>query len=162
MIVDTQRDAANALGISDRQLRTWLQEPDFPHRADGKYDLQKIRAWQEISGRKGSAIDEQVKKIRARTLHAKMRAAESEAGKREREEAIAEGNILERDEYELFVAQSLTLLRDNMLSIPDRVARFVPAKLRPKVRKEVADEIAKFLLQASRALEGGPDDVADD
>lgn len=63
-VIALKKDAALALGISERNLGNWQNLPGFPEYAGG-YDIEAIKVWREQQQRKGNEAEKQLSTIRA-------------------------------------------------------------------------------------------------
>jgi hypothetical protein len=61
-IVKQRTEAAELLGVNQKSLGNWKNEPGFPDCSDG-YDLDAIRKWRDERERKGSEADSQLATI---------------------------------------------------------------------------------------------------
>lgn len=159
--VPTRKAAAALLGITPRQLGDWAQEPWFPPDAvqtDARgtrihWNVPLIREARDAMGRKGSDLSGTQKAIKLKSDHEKLRQLEIKTRREEREEQLAQGNILPRDELTLTLRELITMTRDRLLTEPAREI----AKDFPKQRRRIFDTceraIAKILNDFARQLE---------
>jgi hypothetical protein len=155
-----QKQAAAALGISDRALRMWMTEPGFPDCSSG-YDVDIIRQWRDERNRKGSETSDQLQKLRVAMAAQKLRHQKAVADRKEREEEMALGNILPRDELEVALREIIQLTRDEMLALPQLLSRLVPKKHQAKVLAECKKEVEKRMTAFARRVERVEDDLND-
>lgn len=154
MIVTLQVEAAERLGVSPKSLRNWIKEPGFPSIKKG-YDVEKIQAWRDQLGKKGSEQSLSQQQTNEQLAREKLRKATADADKAEREEEEAKGNVLKRDEYELFVQEHIQVTRDRMILIPRTLCKYIPKKYHVRLRTEGEKEVRKILAEFARNLEEG-------
>lgn len=154
-IIREQKQAADRLGITARQLRNWQKEPGFPDCSSG-YDLERIAAWREQTARKGSEESDQARKIKLAIAGQKLRQEKARADKAERENEIAKGNILPRDEWEHGLIEMVTVCRDALMAIPRELCRFVPKKYHKRLQTEGEKMVRRHLDHLARSAEDGP------
>lgn len=158
-----QVEAARALGITDRQLRNWRNEADFPD-CSGGYDVAVISAWRDkhcLSGSAGQLDMAEVKLAREREQ------LEIDRIKRARESLKLEAEekeLLPRRSWELFAATLLTNLGDWCEQLPDILAGVCTDDCREGVRERLAGELddrrrdlREELGRKFAELEGGND-----
>lgn len=157
----TRKAAAAALGITPRQLGEWALEPWFPADAvetDARgtrcnWDVAAIRDARDAMGRKGSDLSATQKALKLKSDHEKLKQLEIKTRREEREEQLAQGNILPRDELTLTLRELITMTRDRLLTEPAREI----AKDFPKQRRRIFDTceraISKILSDFARQLE---------
>jgi len=84
----------------------------------------------------------------------RARVAFARAKREERAERLAAGELLERRDVIEFVAASSTMIRDALLSQPDRVASQLAAVTDPaEVHRRLKEDVHAMLLRLSRAIE---------
>jgi hypothetical protein len=84
----------------------------------------------------------------------RARVAFARAKREERAERLAAGELLERRDVIEFVAASSTMIRDALLSQPDRVAAQLAAVTDPaEVHRRLKEDVHAMLLRLSRAIE---------
>jgi DNA-binding transcriptional MerR regulator len=142
-VIATQKDAASALGITTRQLRTWASEDWFPPagRTAAGWDVEAIKAARDREGRKGSEQSEDRQQIRA--------LREQEGLERDRirttRERLAlqsdQGELIPRAAVELFASTFLTIFGQWCDQLPVMIARDVPAKFRARIRDRLSREL---------------------
>ncbi|CAK9008714.1 Terminase, partial [Durusdinium trenchii] len=147
--------AAKLLGITDRQLGNWSNEPWFP--ADGKtadgWDVNIIASARDAVGRKGSDDSDAATKLRLATAAERLKLTKAKA---QREELALEedrGLLIPRPAIELFASTVLTELADWCDQLPDLVAASVPRKHRRAVRDRLRDELDQRRRELRERLE---------
>lgn len=160
-----QKEAARLLGITDRSLRDWMKKPAFPDWSAG-YDIAAIRQWAEARSLKNSQKSKSLEQLEREIKQEKLRLERAKADKAERENEIAAGNVLPRDEYETFVREVISVARDRLTLIPRDLCRYVPEKYHKVLQREGAKVIANITDSIAEALSQGPDgkmpDAADE
>jgi phage terminase Nu1 subunit (DNA packaging protein) len=160
-----QKEAARILGITDRALRDWIRKPGFPDHSAG-YDIAAIRRWADARSLKNSSKAKNREYIEQQIQEQKLRLETAKADKAERENEIAAGNVLPRDEYETFVREVISVARDRLTLIPRDLCRYVPEKYHKVLQREGAKVIANITDSIAEALSQGPDgkmpDAADE
>ena len=124
---------------------------------DGAAIVAAYRA--QMAGKKSvgeSSLSENVIKLKAANEAEKLKQAQMQTRAMQRAEAIAEGNILPRDEYTLFIRECIGLARDQLANLPKRLAALASKKDRAKMRDEGERIVRGILDQLAAALETGP------
>lgn len=152
-----QKDAAARLGITPTALRQWSKLPGFPDTSAG-WDIAAIQQWRQQEDRKGSQQSDQTAQIRLATAAQKLRQEKVKAEQLERKNEQEKGNILPRDEWELFAAELITVARDRLQTIPQSLCRLVPPEFHAAMLTEGAQSVRRILEELSRSLSAGPDD----
>lgn len=154
-LVRTRIEAAKLLGVTEKTLGNWKKLPGFPECSSG-YDLAKIKLWRTAHSLSSDKESAEARRIRLAIQKEKLRQEKIKADRAERDDEIARGNILPRDEWELFVREIIHLTRDQLISIPTSLCRGIPRKYHAKLRSEGRRRVEKILLEFSRLLERGP------
>lgn len=154
-IVKLQKEAAELLGVTPTALRQWAKLPGFPDCSNG-YDVEAIQRWRQEQDRKGSDTSHTLTKLKLGIQAQELRIKKVRADQAEREEQLAQGNILPRDEYELFAREVITIARDRLQAIPQTLCRLVPKEFHSAILTEGKDHIRRILTELARALEDGP------
>ena len=151
-IVASQKRAAALLGITDRNLRFWMQEPGFPD-CRGGYNLPAIRAWREVHERKGSQTGAQGTQLNQALKLQQFRLSKAKADRAEREERERQKDILSRAEAETTIMEIITTARDLLAGLPKKLARSVPPKHQRRLISEGEKIVAAVLEQMARQAE---------
>lgn len=154
MIIAGNKAAAEALGVTERQLARWRKEAWFPKEARTKagWDVERIRAARDQEGRKGSEESATRAKVRD------ARAAEQLKRERIRTEADQldlarkQGSLISRASIELFVATFLTEFGDWCDQLPGFTARLVKGKDQKRVREKLQKELDERRVMMRDAL----------
>lgn len=146
--VQSLREVAEFFGVSYTTVRKdWRANGTVPEEKpkDG-YDLRQItknhvEQQVKVAQRTGSPNNE----LRDRkTGHQASKAAE-EVRKIRRENDLAEGLLLSRDEVERYLVQWAIRFRTPLMRLPDKVASRVPGSMKAAVKAEVADDVRAAL-----------------
>ena len=89
----------------------------------------------------------------ARRRLAEARIKEADAAKRERENRLAEANIVHRADVELFCSSFFSHIRDQIEVIPDQLGPTLPKAHRRQIMEEVRARLELFLRNAHGWLE---------
>lgn len=145
----SEAEAAEALGVSDRQFRRWRSEPWFP--ADARtavgWDVEKIKTARDLEGLKGSEltdrrtrqiVDERTQVIAIKRTEAEIRRLKLEA---------ARGGLLPRDSVELHIASLYTAVVDFCKQLPRIIAPSVPLEHQPVLLERLTQELDQWRLR---------------
>ena len=100
---------------------------------------------------------ESLSKLKAAGEAEKLKQAQMLTRRMQRDESIAEGNILPRDEYTLFCRECVTLARDQIMNLPKQLAALVAKKDRVRLREEGQRILERVLSQLEASLATGPE-----
>ncbi|MFV0444405.1 MAG: hypothetical protein ACK5Q5_12620 [Planctomycetaceae bacterium] len=152
-LIHEQKQAAKLLGVTTRTLRDWrAANPDFPDTTNG-YDIEAINRWRAAHEAKGSDEADLAAQLNKAIKVQKLRREKALADRAEREERIAQGNILARDEHETSFREIITVARDRLISLPKQLARLVPHKDRRRLQAEGDKLVRNVLDEMSRQFE---------
>ena len=153
---------AKRLGVTERTITDWQQPSvggDF-RLPGGYYDLAAARRWVEANHRKGAKPDVAGGKekptladLKAAKLAVQIKQETITLREMEREEKIALREILSRSELERTIAEILTVVRDEVTGLPDKLARHVPQKHQARIRREGQKVTDRALAEMALALE---------
>ena len=147
-----QKDAAKVLGVAPRTLRDWAQLDGFPDCSKG-YDLVEVAEWRDTNFRKGSDGDGSPKSVTERLKLEDLRKKKMLNDRIEREDEIALGNILPRDEFRLSVSEIIQVATYRLLTIPKNLCKHVPKKYHRSLQTEGDAEVRKVLAGLSREFD---------
>ena len=153
--VRTRKAAAKILGVTDRQLGNWVNEPWFPK--DGKtadgWNVVAIAESRDAAGLKGSPESGRLIQIKTERAELALRRDSVRTQREEREEEVARGDILPRGEMTIAHVEATTRARDRLLSeIPRELAKRFPER-RKKIFDVSTEVVATCLEQLARDLE---------
>lgn len=124
-IIKGQKAFAKHCGVTTKTVQNW-QDGELPFTDLGgnkyEYDLDLTEPWVATFHAK-SAKDPEALKVRSQREDARLRLDLVDAEVAEMDLAARKGNILPRDEYELFLIEHNMLVRDSMLAIPKQMRR---------------------------------------
>ena len=144
-VVKTLKEVAEALGYARQTVNQWRSEPGMPGQP-GAYPIPEIAQWRFAKLRGGG------------DLATAKKEQDLELGKVELETKRMElakdrGELLERDDVELFVATALIEAREMVMSLPEMLATSSPPELREFVRTESDRHCRDVLVALRRRLE---------
>ena len=153
-VVSQRKEAARILGITARVLGDWAKEAWFPAdaRTAAGWDTDKIAEAREVQHRKGSVPAEAAKRLKLATDHEKLKQAELQTKRKQIELAVEEGELVPRRAVELHFATLLTELGDKCEQLPELIAGDVPAKLRPKLKARLREELERWRRELAAEL----------
>lgn len=172
-----QKAVAKHYGCEDRNVRFWMDDPDFPQPTGDKrnvYDTDAIDAWMatkpQMLLRRGAAVKsdgvtpEMGKANAALTLQLKQYKVQREkelALKAQREREAFEGTLLERRVWETFAAELLSGLADWCDQLPELLEGQIPKKYAAKARKWLEDQLNARRAQLADDLKRTPEGKSD-
>lgn len=167
IIARTIGEAAQLLGVADRNLAKWMLDPAFPGKAgspgrrDGYFPIAEIQAWRAArfgaDGRSSGAEDDE-RPIRREILEIK----------RDRERAELErdvlGTLIDAEKYSLFAAQTAATAKAIGLELADRLIAALPpmTERRRKITRKVANQVMRDVLEELARLVRDDDETKDD
>ena len=110
MVIKSRKEAAAALGITERALGYWKNEAGFPDCSKG-HDIEAIKAWRNQGERKGSEVDQQMAVILKRTRFAKMEEAQNKVLLQKIELERANRELLPRDVVHDLLMECAAIIR---------------------------------------------------
>lgn len=163
-VIGDQKLAAH-YGVSTKTVYEWRQK-GMPCRKFGstwEYDISETDPWVTVAKKRanGGAADTDTANTATRIKIAReaeqLRLARAKANQAEREEEIARGNVLNRADYELHVAEAMELIQTQMMRVPMALTPMVPAKYRPQLKAEGEKKVRSILQQTAKKLSEGPE-----
>lgn len=152
-MIEQQKDAAAALGVSPKALRDWMAEPGFPDCSQG-YDVAAIEAWRNSRQRKGAELGNLKHAVQVATMQQKLRIEKARADEAEEERERAKGNLLYRDEHALAIREHVTICRDTMIpELLNETCRLVPKEFHRRVQTEGRRVLEAALERLTRGLQ---------
>jgi len=116
------------------------------------FDIELCDRW--VEAYRSERLDGDSQKLNEDLKREKLKQEILKSEKLEREKQIAEGNLVSREEFDLFAAECVIEARDQILTVPKEMRRHLCKKCQPKL-----DELQKLLylaLQRLAAIEEGP------
>lgn len=153
-IVSGDQALAKHYGVTTRTIYQWRGDgmPCIDRGRFFDYYLDETDQWvSEKRAEEGG--DEEAGSLNKQLKEAKLRIELVEAERLERQEEEARGNILPRDEYELFAAETIQDARDQLLRIPRLMKNHLCSKCQKKVT-ELEKQIKTALEQLAKLPEG--------
>lgn len=154
-MVATLADVAEFFDVAHSTVKTDWRPSGMPG-AQGNYDLREIRRWREA--RSGSQRREDEEKdaaspdAAARALEKLERfdPVEFERHRKLKMENDKElGRLVDRDDVVADAAELVTIIREEIESLPDEVESLLPAEVRHDVKREIDDKIFLKLKRLS-------------
>ena len=151
-LIREQKEAARALGTSDRNLRLWLREPTFPDCAAG-YDLAAIKQWRDENKRAGSEARQDAHDLQTALKREKLVEAEIKNQQSRLKLAEREGELLPRETLERALSMIATKACDGLDQLPDLIRGECSKKDRDRVAARLKKELDKWRTDLSTELE---------
>lgn len=170
-IVKTLREVAEHLGFTYRSLVNRAKE--LPRVKGGGFDLDECEKWykatdsynrsraaakrkaalkEETKNGKtaGEAIIQQLDAISVRKREAEARLKEAQADEKLRQNRIADGEMVPRDEVYRFFSEFFAALRDHTIGIPEDLKQSYPVALRTQLSEELLQRLELMLKTMAR------------
>lgn len=143
-------------GVSTKTIQNWRGNglPCIERGHGFDYDVAETDPWVE-EYRAENSDDEETGSLNRQLKEAKLRQELAEAARAEREEQAAQGNILPRDDYELFAVETIQNARDQLLRIPKQMKHHLCSKCQSKIHE--LEKQLKTALEQLAKLPAGPD-----
>jgi phage terminase Nu1 subunit (DNA packaging protein) len=180
-IVRTYREVADHFGISRQVVSKEWKESGMPH-SPGRFDLRAIAEWRSLRrpgkgserihntlppeakhGRRHDGIaDDQYDSIPllVRKRRAEARKFEAEAARRERENAEAEGRLVDRTVVVREVSELVIRLKQRLSAAPAEMEMMFPRQTRKQNKVDFEEFVRQLLSELSTMQVGGL--IADD
>lgn len=138
-----QKQAARALGTTDRTLREWAKEPWFPQDAvsGGVWDVEKIRAARDAEGRKGAPESNHSRMLDLALKAERLKQARDESRLSEIRVKQREGALIPRFAFEAFTTTLLASIGQLCDQLPDIVTGELPEEIREQARAAITREL---------------------
>jgi phage terminase Nu1 subunit (DNA packaging protein) len=150
-------------GVDKKSVYNWRKDGMPATKLPGnkwEYDLDQTDPWVEAKRHTGEPDDE-LSAIRKEIALTKLRTERAKASSLERENELAEGNVLDREATELKITEVIQSTRDALLRIPTVFHAHLCKKCQPK-RDELKKQIEHALTQLAKKLTELRDDEDDD
>lgn len=150
-----RKEAAAALGVTDRQLGNWRHEDWFPADAvsGNQWDAEKIRRARDGVGRKGSDASNLSQQLTLAIKSEQLRQERVASRRAEMVLAKEEGKLILRDAFETFVVAVLSQLRRLQDQLPDLVASGLPEAVGEQVRASITRELLLWSQQTRQTID---------
>lgn len=136
-------------GVDKKSVYNWRKDGMPATKLPGnkwEYDLDQTDPWVAAKRHVGD-VDDELNSIRKEIALTKLRTERAKAASLERENELAEGNVLDRTATELKITEALQAMRDSLLRIPTVFHAHLCKKCQPK-----KDELRKQIDHALTAL----------
>jgi hypothetical protein len=155
-IVKTLREVAEHFGVSYDTVRKEWRQRGMPGRP-GHYDLAEIAAWKRLRlrEREDLASDEleedegqqtDVKMLR-RKRAAEARIKEAEARKKEFDELVRKGLMIDRESVQHLFSSVILTAKDRFEKLPERLMPLFPKQQRVELVEEVRKQVSLILTE---------------
>lgn len=161
MLLSGQKAVASHYGTSERNVRYWLEDPEFPRRPDGKFDTDAIDQWRAsrpkmLSQQADNQFGQANAVLGLKLKEQKLKTETEKALKAQREREAFEGELLPRRAWETFAATLLSELADWCDQLPELAELQVPKKHGIKLRKWLESQLDMRRVQLADELKQGP------
>lgn len=151
---------AKHYSVTSKSIYNWRIEGMPAKKLPGNkfaYDLDETDPWVKEK-REATAQDKELQELRREKERTKVRIEKARADSAERRNELDEGHILDRDTYELFMAEVIQETRDAILRVPSFFYNHLCKKCQGK-KQELVDQLEEALIRlATKLAEGPPDD----
>lgn len=153
------QELAKRFAVTTKTVYSWRQA-GLPHTLEGRiavYVVAEADEWVELHKRKAEEGLTPAARVRLQREEEKLRLDKLAADRKQREADAEAGNILRRDEWELWAIEVVQQARDRFMRMPTLLCKHVPSKYhrvlqhegRADVRK-ICEEMARLLAQGAR------------
>lgn len=160
---NTISEAAQAIGVDERTLKTWLSK-GAPKKSESGYDVEAIKKWREFNGQQIHSVAETDEEYERRLHNAKLEKLEGESAKVNAEAVLKQYQVREVAEDLLLklevsndFAEALTGFSSGLQKIPAQMAAGYAPELQDRLKKDLQDRLELEL----RALRGHLDKYLD-
>ena len=147
--------------VVTKTIYTWRQG-GLPCRKEGReffYRLSETDPWVELQRKTNETLNlTPAGKAKLRREEARARKEEVEAARAEREQEAELGDVLPRDEWELFAIEVVQKARDRFARLPKMLCKHVPRKFHAVMQKEGDSDVRKICEEMARDLAEGAAD----
>lgn len=154
-VVSTLAAVAQSFGVSFSTVKQEWRRSGMPGCA-GHWDLAEIAAWKSLREKNPAALEaggsksEEDRAEFRRRLAADVRIREADARRRERENRLAEGGIVLRDDVDRAFAEMIVAVRTAFKRIPRKLMPRFPADQAVELAAEIEREIDDVLNMLSK------------
>lgn len=150
-----RKQAASALGVSDRQLGNWRKESWFPADAvsGNQWDVERIRRARDDHGRKGSQASNLSQQLSLAIKSEQLRQERVNSRRLEMVLEKDEGKLIPREAFETFVVVVLSQLRRLQDQLPDLVASGLSEETAERVRQSISRELLLWTQQTRQTID---------
>ncbi len=150
-VARTKAEAAARLGVSVRTITNWSRHPAFPDCSRG-YPIPDLLEFKRLfkSGR-GDPNLERAARLKA-ISEARIKLAD--ARRKEREEQVARGRLVDRDVVLDAITGAIAVARDGLMRrVPRELAALVPRKQRQEFLAAAEERVARILDEFASLVE---------
>lgn len=150
-----RKQAASALGVTDRQLGNWRKESWFPADAvsGNQWDVKKIERARDEHGRKGSQASNLNQQLTLAIKSEQLRQERVNSRRLEMSLAKEEGKLIPREAFETFVVTVLSQLRRLQDQLPDLVVSGLTEEMSERVRESLKRELLLWTQQTRQTID---------
>ena len=135
----------------------------MPFRKDSKgcciYEPEQTDPWVALQRKDNSTDDlSPATKLKLAREAERLKQERLKAAAMERSEAVELGNVLARDEWELFAVEVVQQARDRFMRLPKMLCKHVPRKYHRVLQTEGEGDVRKICAEMARAIEQGVKD----
>lgn len=159
----TIAEAAKAIGVHERTLKTWLTV-GAPEKTKNGYDVEAIREWRELSMKSGDGGFETPEDLKLRMQMAKLKEQEGKADKVTAESVIAafkeemmRQGLVQMEKVNNHYAKALIAFRKRMQRFPAHLA----ARYDPSMRRQLENDCAQHVEIILRALHADLENISE-
>ncbi len=137
-------EIANFFNVSERNIQKWI-DAGCPKRGRGDYDLKKVFDWwrDNILRSKESLLDVKKSFWVAKTIREELRAQQEK------------GELIPKSEVEMEGFKAGRIIRDQFLSLPDRLSSLLASESNDFKCKELLMTEINYILENACKLIGG-------
>jgi hypothetical protein len=154
-------EASRRYGVSTRTVKSW-RDAGMPHRKEGQqciYLPSETDPWVDLQRRPSETQNlSPATKLKLAREGERLKQDRLKAAAMERSEAVELGNVLPRDEWELFAVEVVQQARDRFMRLPKMLCKHVPAKYHRVLQAEGEGDVRKICAEMARCLEQGVKD----
>jgi hypothetical protein len=154
---------AKRYGVSTNTIAAW-RLAGLPCTGGGRgrlfvYQVRETDPWVELHRKpqEAASLTPQTRVKLSREAE-KLKQDRLTTTKMEHAAAVAAGNVLPRDEWELFAIEVVQQARDKFMRLPKMLCKHVPAKYHRVLQVEGEADVRKICAEMARHLDDGPRD----
>lgn len=149
-----QDAAGKHWGVTPRTIQTWVKNgmPVSGSQRKQIFYIAECDPW--VEAYRNERLDGDSLKLNEELKREKLKQEVLKSKELERKDLIAEGELVSREEYDLFAAECVIEARDQFLTIPKEMRRHLCKKCQPKVNEML--KMIEQTLQRLAVIEEGP------
>lgn len=144
--VKTVAEVAEFFGVTVAAVNKWAADVDPMPGRKGAYNLSTIAKWKVRRGTGRSAVSDELNAV-------DLRLRKSQAEAKELENSRERGELVELQAVDLWAAEIIIGIRENIMTLPESLATSSPPEMRDFIREESDRRIRAALTAAARKLE---------